>query len=272
MKEQWFISVVICLALFSGWIIPKPTHLLDKSPQQDQKERFQIPTVFQPDAPLPLVPHQSDRLRPISPTFLGIYPFSKTLPIHRDTYRPGGSYAFPQEDALVHYTGSGLQLIPAPQIQLANLQKFRYKNGNETFFPVFLVNETNTTLAVRGQNSYLFAIQEAKDSTGIWRPIETRAMPSCTTGPWTRKITPQHFAVFLMPKYVGAFKTELRIRLMNGTQILVSPSYQGSINYQQFSLPKGDEFYAAFYRKRRDYFVKDCFGSIPLDLSTELHP
>ena len=273
MKENWFIPIVISLAILSGWLTPNTTNpLVVKSSQQAQIKQFQIPTVFHPDAPIPLVPHRVDRLRPISPTFLGIYPFSKTLPIHKERQFLGNAHEFYQQDSLSHYTGSGLQLVPVPQIHLANLSTFRYSSENATFFPVFLTNETSTPLALQGQNSYLFAIQEAKDSTGIWRPIETRVMRSCTTGPWARKIMPQHFAVFLMPKYAGEFETELRVRFRNGTQILVSQSYKGSINYQQFSLPGEDLYYAKFYRKQRYYFVKDCFGSIPLDLSTELHP
>lgn len=272
-KERVFISIVTCLAILSGWFVSKSTSSsIEEATQTKDLHRFQVPTVFQPDAPQPLVPHRSEQLHPIAPTFLGIYPFSKTLPIHPDRQWLGEAHNFFAQDSLTYYTGSGLQIIPAPQIQLADLPVFRYRNDKTTFFPVFLINETSTTLAVQGQNSYLFAIQEAKDSNGIWRPIETRAMPSCTTGPWARKIAPQHFAVFIMPKYAGEYETELRTRVRNGTQILVSPSYLGNINYRQFFLPKEEEFYAEVYRKWPDYFVKDCFGSIPLDLSTEIHP
>ncbi len=261
------------MASLSGFLTPISTEsALNQGQQAPVSSQFQIPSVFQPDAPLPLIPHQSDRLRPIAPTFLGIYPFSKTLSISKETQWLGEAHDFYQADSLTYYTGAGLQLVPAPKIQLADLPVFRYRDGNAAYFPVFLINETSRTLAMQAQNSYVFSIQEAKDSNGVWRPIETRAMRSCTTGPWARKITPQHFAIFIMPKYAGEYDTELRIRVRNGTQILVSPSYQGSINYQQFFLPKEEEFYAEFYRNRLDYLVKDCFGSIPLDLSTEIHP
>lgn len=268
MKEQWLISVVIGLALVSGWITPKPTHLVDKSLQQDQIERFQIPTVFQPDAPLHLKPHKENTMKTVAPCFLGVFPFSKTLAISKDLPWPSNEeYLFHDKDSSNYFPGSGLQLIPVTKISL--VQPMKYRLDDSAYFPVFVVNENSSLHSLSGKDSRVFAIQEALDSNGNWRPIEMQSWGFCGNGQWGQKIAPKHFAVFSMPKYTGDFPTHLRVRLSNGSQTLVSQPFPGKINYQQFYLTEDRIVDLTGYHKSKEAVIADCLGAVPLQYSQQ---
>lgn len=79
-------------------------------------------------------------------------------------------------------------------------------------------------------------IQEAKDKTGKWRPIEY----------WQRGCQPYFGTIVLKPDflistkiyiYKGSFDTELRLKIKNGERISFSKPFKGSININQFNLP-----------------------------------
>jgi|GEM_PF-2151342 len=263
------LSVALLMAGLSGFLTPIPFEsVLNQKRHIPAPNQFQIPTVFQPDAPLPLALQEKQAMQAIYPQFLGSFPFAKTLPIQTDLPWPSDEeYLLHSQDSLDYYPGAGLQLVPDPTIHLALADKNRMDNS--AFFPVFLVNENNTIHALQGKDSRVFAIQEALDSSGTWRPIEMQAWGFCANGFWVRKIKPKHFAVFLLPKYTGDFTTQLRVRLRNGAQTLISQPYPGSISYQQFYLPEDEIFAFNGYQRRPESIISDCLGSIPLELASK---
>lgn len=102
------------------------------------------------------------------------------------------------------------------------------------YYPAFIINRTPSTKVLLGKDGHLFAIQEAKDSNGIWRPIEQEGHGFCGCCYWAEKVHHNEYVVMLLPKYKGNFKTKLRVRLRNNATIYVSKPFEGMINYNQF--------------------------------------
>jgi hypothetical protein len=100
--------------------------------------------------------------------------------------------------------------------------------------PVYIVNETGRTKLLYGFNSELEAYQEAKDTTGQWRPIEEQEL-LMDSFPFALKIFPHEYFAFLVPIYTGNFYTQIRVRLYNDDNVVVSRPYWGRINLSQFT-------------------------------------
>jgi hypothetical protein len=104
-------------------------------------------------------------------------------------------------------------------------------------YPIYVLNATPRTKLLLGKDSWVFAIQEARDRSGYWRPIESRGYDFCGNGRWAIKLHPRQAMVVLMAKYQGAFRTLLRVRLINGSSLYVSPPYPGQVDERQFIVP-----------------------------------
>lgn len=113
-------------------------------------------------------------------------------------------------------------------------------------------------------------VVEAKDDKGIWREIEKENYQnyylSCARGIETREefeknnvytIKKKTAIEFKFPKYNGAFKTKLRIRLdytnplnESDKRSIYSPDFEGNINYAQFWKPhnSADQFMIDYLR------------------------
>ena len=103
-------------------------------------------------------------------------------------------------------------------------------------FPVYVANTSPHRKLLYGKNQRVFAIQEAKDRSGQWRPIESNGPDFCGNGQWVLKLRPGQMGVFLMDKYQGAFQTLLRVQLQNGDSRYISAPYKGQIDERQFAL------------------------------------
>ncbi|MFC4790999.1 hypothetical protein ACFPAF_02770 [Hymenobacter endophyticus] len=101
-------------------------------------------------------------------------------------------------------------------------------------FPVYVANTSPRRKLLYGKDGHVFAIQEAKDRDGQWRPIESKGADFCDSGEWILKLRPGQMGVFLMDKYSGEYKTLLRVRLQNGESRYVSAPYKGQIDERQF--------------------------------------
>lgn len=134
-----------------------------------------------------------------------------------------------------------------------------------SYYPVFIQNESSKTKILIGKDDRIFAIQEAKDEKGIWRPIESRGTDFCGVGYWGLKIQAREFGVFLLSKYKGDFVTDIRARVKVGKNIYTSNSFIGNINRKQFLLKKFD----TDTKKNSENDINQFFfGSIPLQLDT----
>jgi hypothetical protein len=106
------------------------------------------------------------------------------------------------------------------------------------YYPVYLVNSTNSNKLYFGKDYHGYGIQEAIDTSRLaqdWAPIEQKAIGlECGNGEWAMVIRPGEFIMLLMKKYRGETKTKVRVRIANGPTIYVSKSFDASINQDQF--------------------------------------
>ena len=96
-------------------------------------------------------------------------------------------------------------------------------------YPVLLTNNHTDTVTV-GYGVILPLEMEAKDSTGLWKPIEKRFIYACGMGLNSIILPPNEIILTSAPIYKGDFKTDLRLVLGDN----FSPVFQGNINYSQF--------------------------------------
>jgi hypothetical protein len=101
-----------------------------------------------------------------------------------------------------------------------------------------LANATRNAIAFNACDSRLYIIQEAKDESGNWRPIEYLPSSWCGNSYHRVILGPGEFWSFPSPRYEGSFPTILRFHLVEqgGRSIAVSNEFEGSINPEQFSV------------------------------------
>jgi hypothetical protein len=133
------------------------------------------------------------------------------------------------------------------------------------YYTAFISNPTDKTQILIGKDDKIFALQEAKDSHGIWRPIEDKGTEFCGVGYWGLQVHPKEFSTILFPKYKGTFETDMRIRLRNGKHTIVSEAFKGHINPKQFYFKNRNATLDSFRKTRiNDFF----FGTMPLELDS----
>ncbi|PTB92956.1 hypothetical protein C9994_13445 [Marivirga lumbricoides] len=96
-------------------------------------------------------------------------------------------------------------------------------------YHVLLSNNGTDTIYI-GYGDVLPLIMEARDSTGVWRPIEKRFIYMCGNGVGSIILPPNQVALTTAPLYKGNFKTDLRLVLGEN----YSSIFTGSITYRQF--------------------------------------
>ena len=96
-------------------------------------------------------------------------------------------------------------------------------------FPILLTNYAKDTIAI-GYGDILPLIMEAKDSTGLWKPIEEAFVYMCGNGVGTIILPPNEVVLSYVPITNGNYSTELRIVFGENH----SEPFKGNINYRQF--------------------------------------
>lgn len=133
-------------------------------------------------------------------------------------------------------------------IDTSNIVPFeikKYEKGSPVskeskFYEGYVVNIKNKSLFKRSSvcfGSGYGIIQEAKDSTGVWRPIQYNI--GFFGRPFMLKIDlyPQNTLVLTIPKYGGDYKTKLRVKLKTPCFTLYSNEFRGSVSKGQFNVP-----------------------------------
>jgi len=139
----------------------------------------------------------------------------------------------------------------------------------ESHYPVYIFNESSRSKFLYGKDTHVFAIQEALDVAGSWRPIEGKSFDFCGNGRWGIKIRPSEYVLFSMRRYSGNFRTKLRIRLVNGSATYVSHPFEGEINFKQFLVEPDGYFHEELTRNRVRAISTVFNGSIPLGYDLE---
>ncbi len=125
---------------------------------------------------------------------------------------------------------SPFAFIPPPEPN--NLKKTRKKKGHYAY-PVFVRNTTTDSVWI-GYGDYIGLLVEAKDSLGEWKEIEKPYIYHCGTGLNDIVLPPNYLTVTSTIKYIGNYKTKLRVKTMNNYENEVySNEFTGTINYSQ---------------------------------------
>lgn len=254
----WIIIVAFSFGFYAKSRIPTQADVGEQS-----LKIFQVPEVFRTDTISKLHPQKSKYLQSYYPSFLGKFSFGDTL-FTDDRWREDADqdYLYFMRDSIDYFASDGFQLIPRPDIKLPDFNNMRDKTA--AYFPVFLPNETSETKLLFGKSSYVYAIQEARDSSGDWRPIEHRGFDWCGMGRWELKVHPQEYAAMLMPLYQGNYATELRIIFKNGENKIISKPYTGTISYEQFYFKPDSYMKKWFEDSPLSVTFGEFYGSYPL--------
>jgi len=97
---------------------------------------------------------------------------------------------------------------------------------------------TDSLVFNASNNKGIYIIQEALDSNNNWRPIEYLDIRRfCTVGSrhWY-SLKSLEFCNLAIPKYCGAYKTKIRLKIKTTQNIIYSTPFKGSIHYEQFYL------------------------------------
>lgn len=109
------------------------------------------------------------------------------------------------------------------------------KTKNDSVFSVYIKNNMNKTLKLVPQDNSLYIIQEALDQNKKWKPIEFFGYSTCGNS-YERFIDFKENEILHLTtdKYHGAFKTQVRIKLLMNTKVYYSNSTYSSINKSKF--------------------------------------
>ncbi|AEE53606.1 hypothetical protein Halhy_5783 [Haliscomenobacter hydrossis DSM 1100] len=244
------LNLLICYAAFSC------------AKKSESPTSFHLPQVISITKSDSLRLFEANSIMEQSAFMLGVFGFTDTLDFIR--HKPFPLLQLPEDqydkstwDSLPSY---GLEMYPDYQKDV--FWPVALRNGNGTcFYLVFIANNTTGIKSFFGTDSYAFAIQEAQDSSGHWYPIEMSGIYwGCSR--WCIQMETKTFAVLLLPKYNGDFKTKLRVRLRNGDQTYVSQSFEGMIDHQQFKMHPNAYFWLKRYALL-DISDQFFFGALP---------
>lgn len=229
---------------------------------------FHVPVVVQGTYPDTFSYFKASHIQEIRPILIGKLSFCDTISL----YPREEIFETPIEDRLqkksdlespeIRY--DGFELYPDYQTTIAKVDE--YPGYGKYYYPLYIVNNTTNDKVFTAKGVNVYAIQEAQDSNEVWLPIEIRTIDFCGFGSWEFKTHPKEFVGVLMPKYQGDYQTNLRVRILIGDIIYISPPFKGKINYEQFYLDKEDD---TVYQRLTDYpFMTPLnlfCGSLPLE-------
>jgi hypothetical protein len=211
-----------------------------------------------------------DSITQVWPSFIGRFPFAPHLAVEKaDSLGERDFLSGPYYQALEgadSLSTDGLEVLTDYTQDLLHVP-----SGDSLAhhtYPVCVANATPRTKLFYGFSSGVYAIQEARDREGHWRPIERKGREWCGNGAWALKLRPHELIVFVMSKYAGDFHTLLRIRLQNGASRYVSAPYAGTINERQFLVPTQEYAALAYDLATVNYLYN---GALPAAVDSIRH-
>ncbi len=185
--------------------------------------------------------HSTKYISESDPIFAGKYPFQDSVDINPELYEVFDNkdmmweYFYSKDGDNLDINGFELMLDYSQSVPFSPFSKTPNIEELKQYYPVCLVNSSNSDKVLLGKGSRIFGIQEANEEGRYfdWHPIEARAYDFCGNGRWGLVVYPNEFALFLLKKYDGEFETELRVRIQNGPTTLVSKPFLGRINKNQ---------------------------------------
>lgn len=230
--QLYYWAIVIAFSL--GWFIHRqyqtPTTLTDSSPQP-----FQIPKISQHRWRQPLQAFDTPALSQNNNLhrYMGKYTFSDSIFISDDRLTwSKEDFLWPEQVNVEEHHASGLQI----KVDTSLLITGRMNDKERAYLPAFIYNETLSDKFLIGMRWEPWSILEARAPDGQWYPIQYYRPQDCATDMGYLKIAPQEFCVLSLPLFTGNFRTELRLRIETGKQVLLSNTFKGRINRTQFEL------------------------------------
>lgn len=212
-------------------------------------DRFRLPAIVQQETSGNAAYFTEENVVEVWPTFIGQFKFTDFIDYHGEKEKrerlTKDQYLWEQKpfesDTL---SSDGLQVFPDYRTTIIYQDK-TVDSIRHFFYPVYIVNETAEPKLFIGKDSYVFAIQEAVDTSeySSWYAIEGRGVDFCGNGYFRRKIEPGEFIMFLFPKYSGLEKTLLRVRINVGNGLMISKPFEGEINRNQFRIKNGSWYH-----------------------------
>jgi hypothetical protein len=209
---------------------------------------FEFPPVLQKENIDSVPPINASRVSEFYPPLIGKFKFGDTVDFinFRREKRSEQDYLWEVRNVWDSDTLSsdGLQIIPDYNTSIAY---FGYGYDTGLYFPVYIVNETPETRIFFGKDDHGFGLQEVIDTSDYssWHPIEAQWFAFCGNGYFRKKLDPMEFLVFLFPKYLGSDTALFRIRFKIGETVLISKSYRGAFNTNQFNIDINHWFYSS---------------------------
>lgn len=113
---------------------------------------------------------------------------------------------------------------------------------------VYIYNPMNENAFIDVTMNNVYAIQEAKNENGDWKPIEFANLGDWCTIQTNRILTikPKKYLKFKIIKYKGEFKTQMRLKIKSFNNVFYSNIYIGTINKSQFKM--------CSYMKDKEYY------------------
>jgi len=107
---------------------------------------------------------------------------------------------------------------------------------NDTIYSIYVLNNSKDSINIFRQDWHLQLIQEAKDQSGIWKPIEFWQNSDCGNSYYFQSIKSKEIIKTDSKAYQGNFLTEIRFKLKNDGKTYYSNSVKGNIDLSQFKL------------------------------------
>jgi hypothetical protein len=233
---------------------------------------FKIPVIQQPTTTDTIEYSHPDFITGVYPIFAGKSKFCDTLELTEMGWRDTSC----REDFIPVYISwnsdtlkyDGFELYPDYNTTVVSIPYF--ENKGYYCYPIYVVNQTPSMKTFTGKDDHVYAIQEALDSNQVWRPIEARGYEFCGNGSWDLKIHPGEFAVVLIHKYKGNYKTKLRVRLAVNLNTYVSAPFEGTIDYKQFYLDREEGYYySELIEDKYDVIRYYFLGAEPMEVEGE---
>ncbi|SFO44637.1 hypothetical protein SAMN05428949_5165 [Chitinophaga sp. YR627] len=236
------------------------------SPKMAEKKKFHLPVVLQ-NAQEKATPIEAKAVTPVSFPYLGKYQFCDTLkPADNGVYKGEMTRI---EDLFLEKSGigkwdslntDGFQIIADYKTSI--LYRSNPYVETSVYFPVYIVNETDTPKLFFGKDRHAWGVQEAKDTSDYasWYSIECWNWSGDGNGSFAVKIRPGEFAMILAPKYKGSQTGSMRLRLQIDQSTYVSLPYEGAYHQEQFYFDMSSpDLYPA--RHAKSFFTTGIYGA-----------
>lgn len=140
-------------------------------------------------------------------------------------------------DSIEYYIADGLQLLTHLEADFSSAHFLH--SSDQQLLSLFIINETSQPKVLMRYGGVLNISVEAKNHSGIWEQIGgSRDLDGyhASCSPWQIKILPGEFAFSLFSIPTGDFSTQIRLKLINGENIIVSSPFDFNMDYSAFQI------------------------------------